>query len=518
MRIRVSVMLLCGCTADPLVVMLGDGSLAPDVSTDSDGGGVVLPPDGQGCRGETCNGFDDDCDGLVDDDVPGAGATCGDSDIGECARGAEQCVSGQMICVGAVGPSFEACDGLDNDCDADADEIYDFQTDVDHCGGCAPCAPENAIPACESGECQVASCEPGWTDLDGESATGCEYECEPTGPEVCDGRDNDCNGPDRVDEADPGFIGLSENPCSQLGACAGATYLCAGDAGWLCLYPAGACPTCAEICDGLDNDCDVAVDETFGVGDPCDDGEIGRCRGTGAYVCNDDATGVECVITSLGEAEQAETCNGLDDDCDGETDEYAEVVDDIVNVVRGGLDFWIYRYEASRPGATASAPGVFENRACSQQGVKPWASVDWSEASAACDAAGMRLCTAAQWRTACETPTSTTRYPYGSTYGPTTCNGDDYGEGAARSTGTLAACISEDDVYDLSGNLKEWTLDPVSDGALPDPDGYRTRGGSYDNSATGLACDFTFTVLPPDFAFDNLGFRCCCTPVVDPGC
>ncbi|TKD01656.1 MopE-related protein [Polyangium fumosum] len=72
---------------------------------------------------ETCDGADNDCNGLVDDGaLPGVGASCGTSDVGECALGTQACQGGMLACVGAIGPGTELCDGLDNDCSGGADE------------------------------------------------------------------------------------------------------------------------------------------------------------------------------------------------------------------------------------------------------------------------------------------------------------------------------------------------------------------------------------------------------------
>ncbi len=77
-----------------------------------------------------------------------------------------------------------------------------------------------------------------------------------------------------------------------------------------------------ELCNNADDDCDVLVDEDFpDLGDACDDGMFGRCRGTGAYVCNGVGSGTVCTITTPGGAPIAETCNNLDDDCDNRVDE-----------------------------------------------------------------------------------------------------------------------------------------------------------------------------------------------------
>ena len=54
----------------------------------------------------------------------------------------------------------------------------------------------------------------------------------------------------------------------------------------------------------------------------------------------------------------------------------------------------------------------------------------------------------------------------------------------------------------MSGNVKEWNVQR-SNGVNP------LRGGSYNNTATGISCDFNFVVADDTFQFNNVGFRCC---------
>lgn len=112
------------------------------------------------CRGsigpstETCNGVDDDCDGSIDDDVTRA---CGSSSVGSCRLGTQQCSLGSWgSCQGAVGPTSElgrGCDGQDNDCDGQVDEGVPGTGTEFHCGACGRrCAVEEYCAESPSGD------------------------------------------------------------------------------------------------------------------------------------------------------------------------------------------------------------------------------------------------------------------------------------------------------------------------------------------------------------------------------
>jgi len=489
---------------------------------------------------ERCDGVDNDCDGVIDDGDPGGGAACG-VDAGICTAGTLHCVAGALTCDG-IGPAAESCNDADDDCDGVVDDGFDKLNDPTICGDCTPCNVAHAVAGCDGGACSVALCLQGWVDLDGLPGNGCEYPCTPSGPEVCNGRDDDCDG--LTDVADPSLL-VPMNFCRQLGECAGTQPSCAADAGWDCVYldpdvekqPNGD-PVFEETrCDGRDNDCDGAPDEVFPLKNtPCgEDGtfgttrRLGACRGTGQLVCNAAGTGLRCNVTVAGAAAASETCNDRDDDCDGHVDEGYDFggfngVRDAVSapLTIGGASVVAYLYEASRPDSTPASPGFATTRACSVQNRMPWAQVSFTQARTACLAAGMRLCRVVrnaggqavtdEWGRYCEGSANRV-YPYGNVYSGSACNGSDFdpvpggvNEDQAIATGSLATCTSLDSTRDQSGNLHEWVDDPRVVGGQAV---HTLRGGAFDGAPGGLTCDIDLRVVPPTYSADNVGFRCC---------
>jgi hypothetical protein len=132
---------------------------------------------------------------------------------------------------------IQACNTGFRDCNtvvSDGCEVS-VNTDLNNCGGCNnQCNLPHAVPSCTAGVCRVTSCLPGWWNLDGNDANGCEYSCVYTagGLEVCDGLDNNCNG--AIDE---GFnLATDATNCGSCGhACSApnvaAPYCLAGSCG-----------------------------------------------------------------------------------------------------------------------------------------------------------------------------------------------------------------------------------------------------------------------------------------------
>jgi len=513
---------------------------------------------------EICDGLDNDCDLLTDEDAGGVplSRACytgpgGTEGVGQCHGGTESCTGGGWGgCSGEVTPVSELCDTLDNDCDTFVDEDFNLNTDLNNCGGCNQSCwaslPANAFPSgCVAGACQF-TCLTGFADLNndltlGVGGDGCEYTCpvSPTTAEFCDGQDNDCNGV--VDDG-----GLTPPPglCyqGQVGSlCDGVGAICEDPDGggplphsWYCQYPAGVETAPANpnqilgdesLCDGVDGDCDGVPDDNFGLGDTCDNGDTGACRVVGTLICDvGDPTQSICDLPPPASwpVPTDEVCDGADNDCDGLTDENSYdnnpandpplvqgwVVDDVVTVSVGGVVTDVYRFEASRPTSTVGDGGTGTDvRACSKGNVIPWSFVTFYQAARACARAGMRLCSAPEWYESCNGSPGASAFPYGTGYQGSWCNGHDQDPAldAVEPTGTQTSCDTTVwGAEDMSGNLREWTSDYVTDTSGGDPI-YRLRGGGYIDLEDGLRCSWENSAYVATVLADHVGFRCCST-------
>ncbi len=445
---------------------------------DDDGGGgadaltcIVIGVDDQ------CNELDDDCDGTVDNafnkqvDTNNCGS-CNHRCVGvgavqACQAGVCTFVSCQPGFADLDGdpltceymcplfpPRAEDCNGIDDDCDGKIDET---------------------LPAPPTGQCRVTPNTP---------CAGTTMVCEKRGTQTrwwCDyGADVE------FDPTIPNGIVLEE-----------------------------------QLCDGKDGDCDGVADDSFpDLGQQCDNGGLGICRDVGERVCDGaNPSQTRCDLTVLPDAQvaTAELCDGLDNNCDGVVDNTtgpARVIDAMSHVQVGTLDYYIDTYEASRPDATATSGGVVQARSCSNAGVLPWSNVNFATAQAACAAAGKVLCTASQWQTACE-GTANTTYPYGMSFAADACNTEPF-DGVAGgadddvllATGAIAACVAEAGAHDLSGNLKEWTNE-ITGTTSNGTNIAVLRGGAYDTPAVGATCDFRTSRAAVNVLEATNGFRCC---------
>ncbi len=227
----------------------------------------------------------------------------------------------------------EICDGKDNDCDDQVDEGVQevFYSDADGDGFGDPDSP---VLACEPGQGLVA---------DSNDCDDSDPERNPSAAETCDGLDNNCNG--AVDEGmddGPWYLDADSDghgdPEVSVEDCEIPTgYVEAGDD---CddsqpdVFPGNE-----EHCDGLDNDCDLAVDEydavdivtwyadadSDGYGNP--DEPLLSCEPPEGYVlddgdCDDSRADVNPGATEVcDEYDTDENCNGYADSEDSTLDE-----------------------------------------------------------------------------------------------------------------------------------------------------------------------------------------------------
>ena len=290
---------------------------------------------------ELCDGVDNDCDGAIDGESSGT-PWYSDADgdgHGDPATAVVACEAPEgLIADGTdcddtnseLSPSaVEVCDTIDNNCDGVVDEgvtlISYLDLDADGYGD-----DTSTTEACEppAGYALVSG------DCDDSVAT-----TNPGAPELCaDLADNDCDG--LTDADDPGLtdstwyldvdgdgygdsVAPSVSDCAQpVGYVLDATDCDDADA--------AVSPAAVERCDGLDNNCDGLVDDASSEdaitaygdidGDGYGDGDLAEtaCEPDSSFVADDtDCDDADAAVNPGA----VETCNEIDDDCDGEADE-----------------------------------------------------------------------------------------------------------------------------------------------------------------------------------------------------
>ncbi len=184
--------------------------------------------------------------------------------------------------------------------------------------------------------------------------------------------------------------------------------------------------------------------------------------------------------------------------------------------------------------ALTTLPAGYLYRARSVAGVLPQSYVSGREAEGACAAAQKRLCEPVEWRAACG-GSQGYAYPYGPTRTANTCHDSGVSpmivvfpeqvkrgfydtsamndprlnqvQGGLAKTGAYAACVTDAGVFDMVGNLHEWTRDP---------NGTFQGGFWLDTHEHGDGC--AYRTIAHDFSYHDYstGFRCCQDPSTQP--
>ncbi|MET0391461.1 MAG: calcium-binding EGF-like domain-containing protein [Polyangiales bacterium] len=159
----------------------------------------------------------------------------------------------------------------------------------------------------------IDDCSPNPCQNDGkcsDQVNGFSCDCNGTGfiGDACEVRSEGCSA--------------AGTPCSTgLGECLRPGTQQCDATGLILSCDAVAAEAGAERCDGKDNDCDGTTDEGFAVGDSCAVGN-GPCRRTGTNICNPEGNGVGCNAVRVEAASMTDTtCDAVDEDCNGEVDE-----------------------------------------------------------------------------------------------------------------------------------------------------------------------------------------------------
>jgi hypothetical protein len=156
---------------------------------------------------------------------------------------------------------------------------------------------------------------------------------------------------------------------------------------------------------------------------------------------------------------------------------------DMEQIKVGTMNFCIDRYE-------------WPNR----KGRKPQSFISLYQAMDSCFSVQKRLCASEEWAMACSGPYSS-KYPYGQQYERYGCSTHDT---VVRVSGSKAECRSFFGVFDMSGNLLEWTTTKsVENSAF-----YYVMGGFWESGPKSGCFDKRYSYYPQN-QHNPVGFRCC---------
>ncbi|HEX4404645.1 MAG TPA: MopE-related protein [Polyangia bacterium] len=243
---------------------------------------------------EVCNNIDDDCNGKTDDGVlPGVGEACG-SALGVCMAGITACVNGHLVCEQMSNPMPEVCNGKDDDCNGVIDDGV-----LPGVGDACLCAGETqaqvGIGVCKAGK---TVCRNGGIACDG---------CVGPSAEICDGKDNDCDGKIDTTATCPSNFACREGSCTLQ--CATGEFPC--PAGYMCVGAFCIPQRCIGVTCGAgqkcDNDSGQCVDLCSGV--TCT--APSYCKAGNCVDCNTPGESCAAGQSCVGGACQSDPCSGV---------------------------------------------------------------------------------------------------------------------------------------------------------------------------------------------------------------
>jgi hypothetical protein len=279
----------------------------------ADGSGSVCSTIGgsenKAAKQESCDGKDDDCDGVVDEGCSckfGETRDCG-SDTGECQTGTQSCVNGKWAeCKDSISPKVEICNGLDDDCDGVIDNVGGYNSvETTYCGCYNGKSSSPEICNGIDDDCNGVIDDAGGGNSAETTKCGCYNKKYSPGarPEVCNGMDDDC---DSIIDNVKGGSSVESSHCGCFGGLDSRT----------------------EVCNEIDDNCNGQINENFPeLGKACG---IGVC--TGIYICGGDA--MKC----SGDTPSQEICDSKDNNCNGKIDEgcFGKTVTSCENGIQDG--------------------------------------------------------------------------------------------------------------------------------------------------------------------------------------
>lgn len=403
------------------------------------------------------------------------------TDAANCGRCAHACAIGASC---SAGNCSTTCPGGQTQCSG---QCVNVQTDVSNCGACgAVCALMNASTStCVSGTCRVGTCAMGSADCDGMSVNGCEMNTLAS-VDNCGVCGNRCPTPAHA------------TPTCTLGAC-----------GFACTADLSDCD--GMVSTGCETNTQTSAAHCGGCGRAC----------TSAQTC----TSGSCVALPTCSSGMRLIPAGMFVMGDPMSDDLpAQPVHGVrlTAFCMDATEVTVSSYEACVAAARCTAPGTTSgcNWGVSGRNQHPLNCVDWSQSRAYCQWRGGDLPTEAQWEYAAR-GTDGRMYPWGN-YGPGSqlCwSGYLTNRSSTCIAGSFAGGNSPFGLFDMAGNVYEWTLDwyaPYmgnSNSYVLNPTG--SGSGSYRVFRGGSWADTTAIVVRSSLRrgslldrINSVGFRC----------